>query len=98
MRATSIVHRSDTLTTLISVYKNHMILDNTNLNKNNYISNTLVAHGCHLLALSQWEKFGLCARSIVSMGKPVWVWRGVNIQVFTNIIHIFLYFVYFLHG
>ena len=60
MGARSIVHRSDTLTTLISVYKNHKILDNTNLNKNNYIfDNTLVALSCHLLVLSQWEKFGL---------------------------------------
>ena len=41
MGARSIIHRSDILTTLISVYKNHMILDKTNLNENNYISDNI---------------------------------------------------------
>ena len=41
MRAISIVHRSDTLKILISVYKNHLILDNTGFNRNNYISDNI---------------------------------------------------------
>ena len=56
MGARSIGHRSDTLTTHVSNYKNHMILDNTILNKIFIFLTTLIVLHCHLLALSQWEK------------------------------------------
>ena len=51
-RVRSIGHRSDTLITHVSNYKHHMILDNTILNKNNYISKSWIAIGYHLLSLS----------------------------------------------
>ena len=85
----SIGHRSDTLTTHASIYKNHRIFDNTNLKRFYYISNILDSSWLLPINIESMGKF--CAGekvdySIFNTKTCIGLSKGVSIQDFTNII------------
>ena len=71
MGARSIVHRSDTLTTHICGYKNHAILDNTNIIKNVYIFDNIAGSWLLPISIGSMEESFLLRKlsPLFSMGK-----------------------------
>ena len=77
-----------------------MILDNTNLKENNYISNILDSSWLSPVNIQSMVEI-LSLQELIpsfSIEKLLWVLKGVSIQDFTNIIQDFSYFVYLFHG
>ena len=71
-------HRSDTLVTNILIYKNHMILHNTHIIKNNYISDNIAGSWSSPISIESMEENLLLRKlsPLISMGKLAWVWKG----------------------
>ena len=84
----SIGCRSDMLTTHISIDINNHSYYNTILKRFYYILIILVDQWISSISIGSMEEFCIGTKIVhsISIGKLVWVWKGVNLQDVNNII------------